>query len=354
MHPKPWRISLAAVCVTAGIASGAWGCSMISGLNSLQEAASSDDGGLVDGMVGQEVGESGVVGGPGTSDCTPDPNFCNTHCGNATDNCGQPRACSGDCGQNSMCDTATNTCTCAVDPNFCNARCGSATNNCAQPVDCGGCDGGLTCSAGGACGCDPDPIGTTCGTKQCGSVQNNCKQTVFCGSGGTSACPKSGDVCKADDTCCTPNNGAACTGKCNTNATNNCGQSVACPSTCPTGQVCDGTSCCTPESIATTCGTSCGVTKTNNCGQQVSCGCAGGDVCYGGSCCTPQPGCTNGHDCGFGTNNCGQSVSCGSCIDICPSGGSCLSGFCQCSCTAIQSGSGGWITPQALPTCQPL
>ncbi len=331
----------------------AGGCNMVSGLDSLTQAATLDDGGLADGSTSGGPqgtgGDGGVVGGPTTSTCTPDPTFCNTHCGNAKDNCGQPRTC-GECGASETCDSTTNTCQCAVAPNFCSGRCGTATDNCTHQENCGGCEAGV-CSAGGACGCDPDPVATTCGSQKCGQTTNNCHQTVFCGVGGTANCATAGDVCESStNTCCTPNNTAACAGKCNENVVNNCGQTIGCPATCTSGEVCDGTSCCTPESEATTCGSSCGVVKTNNCGQQVSCGCTGsGQVCASGSCCTPTDVCTNGHECGTGVNNCGQSISCGLC-DFCSGGGICnaTTGVCTCRC-GVQPLSADGLSTEIVP-----
>ena len=122
------RSTLKAIAQTLfafGVASGfaalaAGGCNMVSGLDSLTQAATSDDGGLVSdgsGNVQQVAGEGGVVGGPTTSNCTPDPTFCNTHCGSAKDNCGLARTC-GACGANSTCDATSNTCQCAVATDF--------------------------------------------------------------------------------------------------------------------------------------------------------------------------------------------------------------------------------------------
>ncbi|MEO8796777.1 MAG: hypothetical protein ABI551_02735 [Polyangiaceae bacterium] len=343
-------------------ATGAWGCNMLSGLDSLQESAvGADDeaGTLLDsGIV--EVGESGVVGGPGTSDCTPDPDYCNTHCGKGTDNCGQPRTCSDDCGQNAACDSATHTCQCTVASNYCAGRCHTSTDNCGKSEDCGECavptDGGVAqCSVGGACGCDPDPIGKVCAGRACGSVINNCKQTVYCGGGGTSACSGKGQVCESNGACCTPDNATACAGKCNTTAVNNCGQTVSCPGSCTAGQVCSGVSCCSPEPISTTCGASCGLQKTNNCGQTVNCGCNLSQVCSSGACCTPNK-VTCGAKCsGSVTDNCGQTFSCtASCDDICLNGGTCLStGSCNCRCDNGQLPQSNGLTPQMMPTCLP-
>jgi hypothetical protein len=332
--------------VAAGFAAlAAGGCNMVSGLDSLTQAASVDDGGgAIDASNVQEVaGEGGVVGGPVTSNCTPDPTFCNTHCGAAKDNCGQPRTC-GACGANSTCDPTSNTCQCAVAADFCSGRCGEATDNCTKQEDCGGCEAG-TCT-GGACGCLPDSVATTCGTQKCGQATNNCHQTVFCGSGGTANCPTAGDVCESNNTCCTPNNAAACANKCNENVVNNCGQTVGCPSSCPSGQVCVGTACCVPDPITTTCaGKACG-NATNNCGQVVPCAdtCAAPNVCGGGGAGPNGCGCTStgnpcGKMCGGNTvyDNCNNAYvcneSCGLDGECTCRGGSCNTTFHTCTCT---------------------
>lgn len=344
--------TLVAFAIAGGFAALATGgCNMVSGLDSLTQAASIDDGGSFDGGPSnlQVAGEGGVVSGPTTSTCTPDPAFCNTHCGAAKDNCGQPRTC-GNCGESSTCDPATNTCQCAVSAGFCTGRCGTATDNCTHQEDCGGCDGGTTCSAGGACGCNPDPVATSCGSQQCGHVTNNCNQTVFCGGGGTANCAKSGDFCKADNTCCTPDNVTPCAGKCNTTAVNNCGQTISCSATCGTGQACNVTTCCTPDAIATTCAGACnGTSRVNNCGQTVVCeSCTGVCDSTTNTCCSPLGYCTNGHECGSGQNNCHQTISCGNCIDQCAAGGgTCqVSGFCMCRCGAALSAPGDLGTQQ--------
>ena len=345
----------------AGATLATGGCSMISGLDSLTQAASLDDdggsGGPGDDASSQkEKGEAGSTGS-GVSTCTPDPAFCNTHCGDAPDNCGQTRKC-GTCGDNSTCDPNSHTCQCAVAPNFCAGRCGASTDNCTHAEDCGGCDAGLTCT--GACGCSPEAPSVACGAKNCGSATNNCNQTVFCGAGGTSGCATATDFCKPGGTCCTPDNVTPCVGKCSQHTLvqvqNNCGQTISCPTDCPGGQECSGTSCCTPEPIATTCAGACnGAQKQNNCGDTVTCvGCSAGQVCDTtvSACCTSNGSCTNGHECGTGLDNCHQSVSCGICADVCSQGGTCNAGtgICTCRCGGTLQSTGG-LHPELIQPC---
>jgi hypothetical protein len=362
MHQRSTLKAAAQTLLAFGIAGGfaalaTGGCNMVSGLDSLTQAVSTDDGGLGDsGATGpdQVTGEGGVVSGPTTSTCTPDPAFCNTHCGSAKDNCGQARTC-GDCGASSTCDPGTNTCQCAVATDFCSGRCGTATDNCTHQENCGGCEAG-TCSAGGACGCDPDPVGTTCGAQKCGQTTNNCKQTVFCGTGGTANCATAGDFCEANGTCCTPNNTAACAGKCNQNVVNNCGQTIGCPASCSSGQVCDVSTCCAPDAVATTCAGACnGASRVNNCGQTVVCeSCTGVCDTTTNTCCQSTGYCINGHECGNGQNNCHQTISCGNCVDQCTSGGTCsvTTGFCTCRCGGVITQSASGLHTQIAP-CLP-
>jgi hypothetical protein len=234
--------------------------------------------------------------------CTPDLNWCETHCGSGPDNCGEIRGCSSDCPGTEAC--VGNVCTCATTDGYCTGRCGETTDNCNRPIDCMTCDGGVSCYSN-ACGCMPEPVATTCAGKQCGSATNNCNLTVNCGASNTIDCSGS-DYCKADDTCCTPDN-SACNGRCQTSITNNCGQPVPCPKTCANNGVCLNSTCCTPSG----CGGSC----VDNCGQPNN------------SCC-PTPPADSGSppadsglpppiDAGGGCGSPGVSCSVGCCSGLC-------------------------------------
>ena len=142
------------------------------------------------------------------------------------------------------------------------------TDNCGNSIDCRTCEAGVGCYTN-VCGCMPDPVATTCAGKQCGQFLNNCNLKVNCGANGTMDCD-GGDYCnETTGTCCTPDN-SACTGRCNTSITNNCGITNPCPATCPGNGVCNGTTCCTP--------TGCGGNCLDNCGQKNA------------SCCAPDAG----------------------------------------------------------------
>jgi hypothetical protein len=256
------------------------------------DASSPSDGGFVP-----------VDAGPA---CTPDLNWCTTHCGTGPDNCGQPRGCSSLCPQGESC--IANSCTCTPDPTWCNGRCGETTDNCGNKIDCLSCEAGVACYSN-VCGCMPDAPSTTCSGKQCASALNNCNLAVNCGVQNSTECA-SGEYCLASDTCCTPDDTTACGGKCQVSVTDNCGLSVPCPQTCPNNGVCLKGNCCTPSG----CGGSC----IDNCGQKNS------------SCCpvTPPPdagspppdaGTTPPVDSGGGCGAAGASCATGCCSQLCSS-----------------------------------
>lgn len=235
---------------------------------------------------------------PDTSDsgddgdaCTPDPNWCNGHCLDSLDNCGQQRSCL-DCAFPNVCNV-NHQCQCAADPNYCANRCGMTTDNCGTSIDCGSCDGGLTCTSN-SCGCVPQTESQACGSRVCGAVTNNCGQTQGCGPNGSQSCAINGEVCLSGGTCCAPNNAGACNGRCNgVLVTNSCGQQVHCPLGCPGGEVCVTSSdtCCKPDN-------SCQLhpcVGTNNCEQP--CACDGGPIDAGGCGPTGAPCSVNGNCC---------------------------------------------------------
>jgi hypothetical protein len=295
------------------------------------------------------------------ANCTPDPSWCNTHCGTGSDNCGQMRKCAPDCPTGEAC--TNNLCICQTQANWCANRCGMTTDNCGNATPCGNCEGGATCNSG-VCGCTPQLDSVTCGARQCGQVMNNCGLWVECGAGGTSACPNA-QFCKPDDTCCAPNNAQACANLCQVNATNNCGQVIGCPATCGGGQVCNQGQCCTPSNP---CGNQCGVTLTDMCSVSYMCSCTSPATCTGGTCCTPNGTC-NGNckdNCGNYSSACCVDAGCmpngtcsGNCTDNCgnpqpsccvdsggpPDGGcgSCTSAA-QCPCSGY-CGNGGSCVP---------
>ncbi len=236
--------------------------------------------------------------------CTPDPEWCDMHCGNGPDNCGAKRQCP-TCQMGETC-SASYQCKCQPDPNWCMGRCGATTDNCNNAIDCGTC---------GPTPCTAESMQLACGSRQCGTAVNNCNQTVNCGLFGIlSTCTNSNQVCLANGMCCTPNSGAACGNQCGTFVTDNCGRSVQCPTSCASGLVCYQGTCCTPNDP---CAGACGVSRVNSCGQTVQCGCSAGNaecVTATSTCCVPQ-GCSA--NC---VDSCGlPAASC--CVDAGPDSG---------------------------------
>ncbi len=221
----------------------------------------------------------GAVGANGGDACTPDPNWCDTHCGSGPDNCGETRGCSMYCAPGNACGDA-NTCLCVAESTWCNGRCGSTLDNCGNAIDCGACD------AGADAACVPESSGNACGSRQCGQVTNNCQQLVNCGPSDLSQCAMASQVCQSDGGCCTPDNADACGNHCGAYpAVNACGQAIQCPQSCGAG-VCYQEACCTPMDV---CGSACGVDRTDNCGQTVHCACTGSAECsQTHACCTPS------------------------------------------------------------------
>jgi hypothetical protein len=215
--------------------------------------------------------------------CTPEPAWCDLHCGTGPDNCGESRVCNPECALGYVCGSS-NFCQCQTEPDWCTARCGETLDNCGNPIDCGPCDAGPDVVV-----CAPEDIATACGAMECGQATNNCGQLVNCGPGNLSSCGSSAQFCQADGSCCTPDNAGACGTHCGAyTATNGCGQTTSCPAACGGSQVCFGESCCTP---ANPCGTSCATTMTDNCGETVQCSCQSGQECIVTTCCTPS-GCS--------------------------------------------------------------
>jgi hypothetical protein len=240
--------------------------------------------------------------GPGDG-CTPDPGWCDSHCGNGADNCGEARQCP-TCAAGNVCGPS-NTCKCQSEPGWCTGRCGQTTDNCGSPIDCGSC---------GSSPCVAESYQQACGSRQCGQATDNCEETVNCGFlGFLSTCTNSNQVCLADGGCCTPSSAAACGNQCGTFATDNCGRSVQCPSSCGAGRVCYQSSCCTPTDP---CAGACGVTRVNGCGQTVQCGCSAGNaecIATTHTCCVPQGCSANCVDsCGLAAPSC--------CVDAGPDG----------------------------------
>ena len=236
--------------------------------------------------------------------CTPDPGWCDLHCGSGPDNCGASRQCP-QCPTGEACN-ASNACECQRDPSWCTGRCGPVNDNCGVPIDCGTCP---------SMQCTPESMQQACGNRQCGQVVNNCNQTINCGLLGIlSTCTNPSQVCLSSGQCCAPNSGTACGNQCGTFVTDNCGRSVQCPTTCASGLVCYQGTCCTPNNP---CGNACGVSRVNSCGQTVQCGCSAGNaecVTATNTCCVPQ-GCSA--DC---VDSCGlASASC--CVDAGPEAG---------------------------------
>src|SRR5579872_1954884 len=120
----------------------------------------------------------------GDAGCTPDPNWCNTHCNTGPDNCNQMRQCPSDCPQGDVC-SANNLCECQAAAGFCTNRCGAVKDSCGVVEQCGDCDGAACTS--NVCGCAPQPDSVTCNNQQCGQAMNNCNLWVPCGVNGTNA-----------------------------------------------------------------------------------------------------------------------------------------------------------------------
>jgi hypothetical protein len=293
---RPWGSGLLARCaLVCAFAAPLSACSLILGLDEglglPQDDASTD----APAPSATQSGPDGTVdtpdGGPPASThpmvdgCTPDPSWCDTHCGAGPDNCGETRECPSNCAQGYVCN-ASNACECQTESGWCNGRCGNTTDNCGKAITCSACTDASSCT--------PESLQKACGGGQCGQATNNCGQLVNCGPFGLSSlCVDPRQVCLSGGTCCSPNSAGACANRCGTFATDNCGQSVQCPSSCGSGLICNANTCCAPTDP---CGNACGVTRTDNCGQAIQCGCSGGAECVSttGSCCTPQ-GC--GADC---------------------------------------------------------
>ncbi len=229
-------------------------------------------------------------------DCTPDPGWCDSHCGEGPDNCGEARQCPQNCTAGYVCNAA-NACECQTETAWCTGRCGKTTDNCGNPIDCG------TCSEEAGV-CKPETVASACGGRQCGQATNNCGQLVNCGLLGLGLCSGLFQVCLGDGGCCSPDSANACGNQCETFATDNCGELVQCPSSCGSGRVCYQNSCCTPTDA---CGGACNVTRMDNCGETVDCGCSGAQECVAqtSTCCTPQGCSANCVDsCGLPSNSC--------------------------------------------------
>ena len=316
-----------------------------------------DDSSPVAAIDGSDEGSSPADGGvPVERDaateagCTPDLTWCNTHCGTGPDNCGQTRVCTGDgggCPEGESC--VSNVCACESDPAWCTGRCGKTTDNCGNPVDCGSsCDGGAACYSN-VCGCMPDPVATTCAGKECGQATNNCNLTVNCGVSGSTACA-AGDYCQANDTCCVPNDTAACSGRCQVSINNNCGVAVLCPQTCPGTQECLNTACCAPSGCSANCVDNCGVASTACCAPDAGspprdAGSPPPDA--GGGCGVPGSPCASG---------CCSSLLCGqsdTCVASCGTAGASCSSSNDC-CFGLSCGTGGIQPLNASPDLSSL
>ncbi len=288
-------------------------------INVFPEDVSSSDGAVIEDSGTYSDTYVPAESGPA---CTPDLNWCESHCGSGPDNCGQMRGCGSECPQGESC--TGNVCTCAISAGWCTGRCGMTTDNCGNPIDCMTCDGGASCYSN-ACGCMPEAVTTTCAGKQCGAATNNCNLTVNCGVSNTTECA-SGDYCKPDETCCTPDN-SACNGRCQTSITNNCGQPIQCPKTCANSGVCNSTVCCNP--------TGCGGNCVDNCGTANSSCCVTTSPDSGSP---PQDsGSTPPVDSGGGCNPYGATCSGGCCSQQCGYNFTCV--------TACKAYGGGCSSP---------
>lgn len=331
------RVALTIVLLGAtstGVAALA-GCGSILGIDdgiADQDAVATDVGAGDDGgddgggdAIAPADGDAGDRGSDASdAACTPDPNWCQSHCGNGPDNCGQQRSCTNNCAPGWFCDAGANTCDCTTDPSWCNGRCQMTTDNCGRPIDCGVCDAGA-CTQN-TCGCSPQP--DPCGTMACGSTTDSCGHAVNCGVNGTTACANGGEC--DGGVCCTPNSNP-CAGLCGgVSVDDGCGRQVQCPSTCGGDQECTSNNqCCTPSPACApnTCNTS------DSCG--VLCNCTGGGTCdpMSGQCC-PNTVCMNGccspgQMCAMSTGLCCTPGTCdmtNPCYDTC---GNQVSGCCS-------------------------
>ncbi len=232
------------------------------------------------------------LGPPQADACTPDPSWCDSHCGTGPDNCGESRQCASNCPQNYACG-AKNTCDCKSETDWCTGRCGQTADNCGNGIDCGPC---------GVDACAPESTNEACGSRRCGQATNNCGQLVNCGVLGSELCSNLLQLCLDDGGCCSPMSARACGDMCETSATDGCGNSIQCPISCGSGRVCVSHTCCTRTDP---CAGSCGVTLTDNCGQKVRCGCSGSDECVSNMCCTPSGCSANCVDsCGLPSDSC--------------------------------------------------
>jgi hypothetical protein len=121
-------------------------------------------------------------------------------------------------------------------PNCIDRTCGS--DGCGG--SCGSCRGNQVCQ-GGMC-CTPEPLTTTC-SGLCGTRTNNCNQSVTCPS-----CTAN-RTCLSNGSCADPCGGADCPGGCVCGLPNAAGTSYCVASSaCPTGPSCATTADCPPGS----------------------------------------------------------------------------------------------------------
>lgn len=117
-------------------------------------------------------------------------------CGKIPDGCGGEVKCDY-CPSGKTCNETTHKCESACVPKtYCEpGQCGKISDGCGGELECGYCPSGKTCSYN-VCVCDPEPVGTTCGSKSCGYATNNCGEKVSCGT-----CPW-GQTCSTEGVCC--------------------------------------------------------------------------------------------------------------------------------------------------------
>jgi hypothetical protein len=253
------------------------------------------------------VTDSGHVIPPETdASCTPDPSWCDTHCGSGSDNCGVMRQCPTNCPQGYECDNNA-TCKCKTEISWCTGRCGPTKDNCGNPIDCS------SCTDSGPPPCNAQTDQEACAGRECGQATNNCGQLVNCGFLGLSLCPSLLQVCLPDGGCCSPNSARACGNQCGSFVTDNCGRTIQCPTSCGPDGICRQNVCCTRRDP---CAGACDITVMDNCGETVQCACSRTQECVAQTCCTPD-GCGS-TDC---VDSCGVYAS-SCCGDAGPDGSS--------------------------------
>jgi hypothetical protein len=191
----------------------------------------------------------------------------------------------------------------------------------------GAAGGGLLALAGlgGAGRASLTGVGVATAAKSCRGAGHPCEGNQTCcddlvcvvsGPGKAKRCTCPSGTVFLDGTCCTPDNAAACAGKCGPQ-TNNCEQ----PITCDCGCLPVGTCCADEATCRETCCSQTPFGEPPACESDFACGRSGpGGACASNNDCNPNSGCVNGRCCGPTGFTIGGSV---------PTCAQCCSGECN-------------------------